>query len=404
MKIYFFFLFIGFIQLKIQFEWTDDTLARRPSDLVYENHYQGQNFPTLGEFSKNAFAIVNLAAPSDLLVTNQMLNVNVNAKINNEIKEESADCICNAAIGNGFLLCDFKNINKEIDFIQILDNKENDDIEFDLKDYNTWVEICNGIYGDDNNNNNNNNNNDNNTISNNDNKNKDNLSKGAIAGITISSIVVASGIAYFIYKMISKNKGEISNKNNQNIIKERSENININEKNMESTNKTEDEVNEFPKNINQDNAKKVLEYLKSKVGCGYAFGTEGETLTSSLLDDLKNKYNNHVIDSTKNWLGKECYDCSGLVMKALDQVGIKVNHNAESIWQKDLKERGDIKDIPKDKLCLVFRKNKVSCKMEHIGVYLGNGKVIEAKGANYGVKESEFGSNWTNWGIPSGLE
>ena len=403
MKTYFIFLIFGFIQLKIQFEWTKDTLARRPSDLVYENHYKGQDFSIYGEFSKNAFAIVNLLAPSDLFI-NQMVNINVNAKINNEITVESPSCYCNAVQGNGFLLCDFKNINKEIDSIQILDNKENDAIEFDLKDFNTWVEICNGIYGNDNNNNNNNNNNINNITTNNDNEKENNLSKGAIAGITISSIVIVGGIIFITYKIINKNKIEkISIKINKDIIKEKSENINISEKNMESTTKIKDEDVEFPKNINQENIKKVIEFLESKVGCGYAFGAEGQILTENLLNDFKSKFKGNVKESTEKWLDKECYDCSGLVMKALDQAGIKVHHNAEATWAEDLKQRGDIKDIPKDKLCLVFRRQ--NDKMVHIGVYLGNGKVIEAKGADFGVVESDFKpGNWTHWGIPARLE
>lgn len=35
----------------------------------------------------------------------------------------------------------------------------------------------------------------------------------------------------------------------------------------------------------------------------------------------------------------------------------------------------------------------------HIGVYIGNGKVIEAKGHRYGVVETTFrGRGWTHWG------
>ena len=411
MKICLSFLIFGFIQLKIQFEWTKDTLARRPSDLAYKDLIQiiqGQNDPFFGEFSKNAFAIVNLLAPSDLVVDLQMLNINVNAKIDNEITKESANCICNAIQGNGFLLCDFKNIKKEIDSIQILDNKENDEIEFNLKDFNTLVEICNGIHGD-----NNNNNNDNSITKNitnkNDKENENNLSKGAIAGITISSIVVIGGTIFISYKIINNNKIEEKTiKINQNIKTEKSENININEKNMDSNIETKgedikDENIESPNDINQDNTKKIIEFLESKVGCGYAYGSEGQTLTESLLNNFKSQYKDHVKDGTEKWLGKECYDCSGLVMKALEQVGIKVHHNAESTWAEDLKQRGDIKDMPKDKLCLVFRSK--NGKMAHIGIYLGNGKVIEAKGADKGVVESDFEPKiWTHWGVPSGLE
>jgi hypothetical protein len=160
------------------------------------------------------------------------------------------------------------------------------------------------------------------------------------------------------------------------------------------------------KNINQDKVQKITKFATSKKdsGCGYAYGSEGQTLTPDLLKNLKDKYGKNVKESTSKWMNKECYDCSGLVMKALDQAGIKVHHSAKYTWTEDMKQRGDIKDIPNDKLCLVFRKGKDG-QMEHIGIYLGNGKVIEARGADYGVVERDLKEGtWTNWGVPEGLE
>ena len=159
-----------------------------------------------------------------------------------------------------------------------------------------------------------------------------------------------------------------------------------------------------PKNINQDNTKKVIKFLKSKLGCGYAYGSNGQILTEDLLNYFKGEYKDNVKDSTKQWLNKQCYDCSGLVMEALKEAGINVHHSAHYTWTEDMKERGDIKDIPKDKVCLVFRKGS-NGEMEHIGIYLGNGKVIEAKGADSGVIKTKLKEgSWTNWGIPAGLE
>ena len=159
-----------------------------------------------------------------------------------------------------------------------------------------------------------------------------------------------------------------------------------------------------PNNKNKENVQKVTDFVTSKLGCGYAYGSEGQTLSNDLLDRLKKKFPKDVKDSTSQWLGKECYDCSGLTMKALQEAGISVHHSAHWTWTEDMKQRGDINDIPKDKLCLVFRKGS-SGEMVHIGVYLGNGKVIEAKGADYGVVETDLaGSSWTNWGVPEGLE
>ena len=160
----------------------------------------------------------------------------------------------------------------------------------------------------------------------------------------------------------------------------------------------------LPNNKDKEKVQKIIDFLKSKLGCGYAFGSDGQTLTQKLLDQYKRDYGSNAKDSTKKWIGRECYDCSGLTEKALQQVGINVNHNAQATWAHDLKQRGDIKDIPEDKLCLVFKRGD-NGEMHHIGIYIGNGKVIEAKGADYGVVETDLkGGNWTNWGITSGLE
>ena len=160
----------------------------------------------------------------------------------------------------------------------------------------------------------------------------------------------------------------------------------------------------LPKNQNQESTKKIIDFLRSKLGCGYAFGSEGQKLTPELLRYFKNNFGSNVKDSTSKWMNKECYDCSGLSMKALQEAGIKVHHNAQATWANDLKQRGDINSIPTDKLCLVFKKGS-NGEMHHIGIYIGNGKVIEAKGADYGVVETDLkGGNWTNWGIPAGLE
>ena len=43
----------------------------------------------------------------------------------------------------------------------------------------------------------------------------------------------------------------------------------------------------LPKNKNQESTKKLIEFLKSKLGCGYAYGSEGNTLTTDFLNRMK---------------------------------------------------------------------------------------------------------------------
>ena len=40
----------------------------------------------------------------------------------------------------------------------------------------------------------------------------------------------------------------------------------------------------------------------------------------------------------------------------------------------------------------------------YVGLYIGEGKVIEAKGTAYGVVTSKIGSGWTHWGELKGVD
>lgn len=103
--------------------------------------------------------------------------------------------------------------------------------------------------------------------------------------------------------------------------------------------------------------------------------------------------------------GKRAYDCAQLTRWCMDAIGIKLVSGATSQWNKtDWAERGEISSLPKEQMCLVFRRDNAST-MGHVGVYLGDGTVVHAKGHDYGVVRqglSEYG-RFTHWGIPAGL-
>ena len=81
--------------------------------------------------------------------------------------------------------------------------------------------------------------------------------------------------------------------------------------------------------INCDNASKVVEYAKSKIGCGYIWGSTGQTCTQALINRLAG--NGHVDPKiVKKWIGKQVFDCAGLVSRAFQQVGIRMATGATS--------------------------------------------------------------------------
>ena len=144
--------------------------------------------------------------------------------------------------------------------------------------------------------------------------------------------------------------------------------------------------------------KKFLELIRSKLGCGYVYGAQGEVMTKDLLNTLVNRFgrSHYYFDgySAEKWLGKQCFDCSGLIVWALEQLGlIRTDLTADGLYQlceparKSKLEVGD----------LVFYQNSNGYKT-HVGVYIGNGRVIHARGTAYGVVETELFASFTAFG------
>ena len=153
--------------------------------------------------------------------------------------------------------------------------------------------------------------------------------------------------------------------------------------------------------INCDNASKVVDYAKSKIGCGYIWGTSGEMCTQALIN--RKKGNGHVDPNiVKKWIGKQVFDCAGLVASAFGQIGIGMAKGATSAWGGTKWEsKGKISSLPKDKVCILYRGD--GHHMEHTGIYLGNGEYIHASGSSKGVVKDKMPGRWTHWGIPKGF-
>lgn len=128
--------------------------------------------------------------------------------------------------------------------------------------------------------------------------------------------------------------------------------------------------------------KSFTSMIKSKVGCGYVLMTQGEILTKELLKHCidVNGAQHYYFDgySAEKWLGKQVFDCSGLVVWALKKMGLlSTRPNAEQIYTT-MCNPVPMSDIKEGDLC--FNDN-----LSHMGVYLGNGEYIQAKGTKDGV-------------------
>ena len=146
--------------------------------------------------------------------------------------------------------------------------------------------------------------------------------------------------------------------------------------------------------------KGLVEYAKSQLGKPYWFGTFGQTATELLYKSKKKQYPNYyTAQDFSTQYGKRVHDCVGLIKGYLwsDTPASSPKYRASQDASADgmlalCWEKGDISTMPEIPGVLVF-------SPQHVGVYIGNGYVIEARGHAYGVVKTKLSSRgWKNWG------
>ena len=144
----------------------------------------------------------------------------------------------------------------------------------------------------------------------------------------------------------------------------------------------------------------LVEYCKAQLGLPYWYGTFGQKATNGLLRQKSAQYPRYY---TANDFGlqfdKRVHDCVGLIKGYLwsNTPTASPTYNPEqdknvSGMLENCTKKGDISTMPEMAGVLVFMEG-------HVGIYIGNGKVIEARGHAYGVVETNLiGRGWTKWG------
>lgn len=98
-------------------------------------------------------------------------------------------------------------------------------------------------------------------------------------------------------------------------------------------------------------------------------------------------------------------DCQGFVKQVCSRVGISfAGGGCTSMWDSssNWSEKGAISQMP-DKVCMVFQRDPTNPKkMQHIGIHIGGGNIIECAKT---VKRSTVSGNkaWTHYAVPVGL-
>lgn len=139
-------------------------------------------------------------------------------------------------------------------------------------------------------------------------------------------------------------------------------------------------------------------------GWGYVWGTYGGVLTDSLFEYKLKQYPDGVGSYEDfirtNWLGGRTTDCVGLIKGYgwLNPETLTIDYGTNGMpdyganqMYHVASESGPIDTMPDIPGLAVWHDG-------HIGVYIGNGEVIEAMGTKYGVVKTELaGRGWTHW-------
>ena len=154
--------------------------------------------------------------------------------------------------------------------------------------------------------------------------------------------------------------------------------------------------------------KGLAEYAIAQLGRPYWWGCFGQLADGALYAQKKAQYPAYYTAADfPNQYGQKVHDCCGLIKGYLwcDTPDGSPKYNAaqdvavEGLYKKCSKS-GAIGSIPETPGVCVFMKD-----MGHVGVYIGNGEVVEAMGHAYGVVKTKLaGRGWAYWGMPEWIE
>jgi hypothetical protein len=131
---------------------------------------------------------------------------------------------------------------------------------------------------------------------------------------------------------------------------------------------------------------------------GYIWGASGQVWTKAKQDAATREM---TVKYGSKWIGHRVADCSGLFVWAYKQLGASIYHGSNTIWNKYCSNKGELSGGKRSDGQPIKPGTAVfMCKgsdRHHIGLYIGDGTVIEARGTQTGVVTSLL-SRWNEWG------
>lgn len=114
----------------------------------------------------------------------------------------------------------------------------------------------------------------------------------------------------------------------------------------------------------------IVAYAYTFLGCPYVWGAEGEIFTQADIDMYRNT--NHDVSDMKSLIGKQAFDCSGLMQYVYAHFGIHIGRTTyEQINNGTPVDRSNLK--PGDLILFGTYSDP-----HHVGMYVGNNCYIQA--------------------------
>lgn len=148
----------------------------------------------------------------------------------------------------------------------------------------------------------------------------------------------------------------------------------------------------------------LVEYSIAQLGKPYWYGTFGQTASAALLAQKRTQYpERYTADDFESQFGQKVHDCVGLIKgyrwcdtPDSEPAYKSVQDVAVSGLYMSCPENGSIDTMPDIPGVCVFMRD-----MSHVGVYIGDGYVVEATGHARGVVKTKLaGRGWALWGKP----
>ena len=157
----------------------------------------------------------------------------------------------------------------------------------------------------------------------------------------------------------------------------------------------------------------LVEKFQYALNCkwGYIWGTAGVKWTQARQEALEKTTDKNREQGRKygsKWIGHTVADCSGLFSWAFKKLGGEMYHGSNTMYLKWCTDKGELKkgkrtdgkELKPGTAVFVWNGQTYS----HVGLYVGDGNVIEAATTQQGVITSKVtNTKWTHWGELKGV-